>query len=173
MTVQLMSGGAIILGCAYLGIFFAASFKKRVRQLAELRNVLAQLEFDIDFRCVPLCESLENMGKSCQGAVRDVLLYISGRLSEDRCVDMQKLWSRAVKRFEDELFLTDEDIEILLDFSKNLGSGDRSREKNNLKMASARLKMAEDEATEIAKKNVKMYRGLGLLAGIFIVIVLV
>lgn len=173
MTIQLMSGGAIIIGCAYLGILLAASFKKRVRQLAEFRNVLAQLEFDIDFRCIPLSESLKNMGKNCQGAVRDVLLYISERLSEDRCVNMQKLWSRAINRFKYELFLTEEDIEIILIFSKNLGSGDCSQEKNNLKMASARLKMAEDEALEIAKRNVKMCRGLGILAGIFIVIVLV
>ena len=86
---------------------------------------------------------------------------------------MKKLWERALHRFSDELFLTCDDIGVLLDFSKNLGSGDRSCEKNNIRHALSRLKIAEDEAREVAVRNEKMCRGLGLLAGVFVVIVLI
>ncbi len=164
---------AIVAGCGYLGFLFADNFKKRVAQLEELQNILAGLEFDIGFMNLPLQEALIRCAESAKGGIRDVVMYVSERLFEDRCHDMQVLWKRALDRFAQELSLTQEDKKVLIDFSKALGSGDCANEINNIRMASARLSVAECDARELAKRNVKIYRGLGLLAGIFIVIVLI
>ncbi len=173
MTMHLLASGAILLGCAYLGILFASSYKRRVEQITEFENVLMQLEFDIDFMGITLDESFEKIVKNCDGGVKDVLQYVCERLRKDRFSDMPKLWERGFKRFKGDIFLTDDDIDILIEFSKTLGCGDKTREKNNIKMASMRLKLAEEEAREEAKRNMKMYRGLGLLTGVFLVIVLI
>lgn len=171
--IKLFATVFVLMGCGYLGILFALSYKKRVSQLVEFEQILKLLEFDIDFLTVPLAESFEKISKNCSGAVRDMVVYIKERLTADRCIDMQKLWERGFLRFADEIFLTEEDKKILLDFSKSLGCGDRECEKNNIKITLKRLKIAEEEAREIAKTNVKMYRGLGFLAGFFIVIILI
>ncbi len=171
--LRLVVGGIIIIGCGYLGLLFADTFKRRVAQLEELQNILSGLEFDIGFMNLPLSEALMRCGDRAKDGIRDVMMYVCDRLSEDRTCDMQLLWKRALDRFGQELCLTAEDKKILIDFSKALGSGDCECEINNIKMASARLAVAEFDARELAKKNVKMYRGLGLLAGIFIVIVLI
>lgn len=173
MIIHLLASGAILLGCAYLGILFASSYRRRVEQIVEFENVLMQLEFDIDFMGVTLDESLEKIVKNCNGGVQDVLRYVCERLRKDRFNDMPKLWERGFKRFKSDIFLTDEDMGILIEFSKTLGCGDKTREKSNIKMASMRLKLAEEEAREEAKRNMKMYRGLGLLTGVFLVIVLI
>lgn len=165
--------GTIIAGCGYLGLLLADTFKRRVAQLEDLQNILAGLEFDIGFMNLPIMEALARCCETAKSSIRDVMMYVCDRLSEDRCHDMQGLWKRALDRFGQELCLTQEDKKILIDFSKALGGGDRTCEINNIRMASARLKVAELDARELAKRNVKMYRGLGLLAGIFIVIVLI
>jgi len=171
--IKLSAMALVLLGCGYLGILFASSYKRRVSQLTEFGQVLHQLEFDIDFLNIPLAESLEKISKNCSGGVRDIIFYVKERLTNDRCIDMQKIWERGFVRFREEIFLSIEDQKILTDFAKNLGAGDRNSEKNNIKMTTARLKIAEEEAREIAKTNVRMYRGLGILAGVFIVIVLI
>ena len=66
--------------------------------------------------------------------MKDIIDYIRERIESDKCIDMQKLWERGFQRFSDEIFLTWEDKKILLDFSKNLGCGDRESEKNNIKI---------------------------------------
>ena len=165
--------GEISVGCGYLGLLFSDSYKRRVAQLEDLQNVLSALEFNIGFMNLPLREALIRCGEGANGGIRDVMMYVCDRLSEDRCSDMQGLWKRAFDRFGQELCLTQEDKKILIDFARALGSGDCANEINNIKMALARLSVAENDAREIAKRNVKMYRGLGFLAGIFIVIVLI
>ena len=77
-----------------------------------------------------------------------------------------------MQKYNESLNLTDGDIQIITDFFKTLGSGDREKEKNNIRITALRLKMAVEEAKIEAEKNSKMYRGLGFLSGIFLVIVL-
>ncbi len=171
--IRAIASTVILGGCAYLGNLFALSCKKRHRQLRELGQIVAQLEFDIDFLGTPLNESLNKISLQYTDGIGDVLKYVCSGMRGEHCVDMGKLWESAFERFGNELSLRDEDIAIMLEFSKKLGRGNREHEKNNLKGTSMRLKIAEDEAREVAKTNVKMYRGLGVLAGVFIVIVLI
>lgn len=172
MTVQLIACAVVVCGCAYLGVLFSDSFRKRVRQLEEFCLVVKQLEYDIDFLNTPLGESLIRLSGMCEGGVSDVLKYVGNNLSGAGCVEMLGLWKKAFDRFEKELALTEDDKRIIFDFTKNLGCGDRIREKNNIKAAEMRLNAAREDAAVFAATNVKMYRGLGILAGIFIVIVL-
>ena len=172
MIVYWTAYAVILVGCAYLGIIFSDSFRKRVRQLEEFEMVIKQMEFDIDFLNTPLARTLKRLSGMSDGVVGDVVGYVCDGLSGTSCVDMQNLWKKALERFENRLNLTLEDKKIILDFSKNLGCGDRTREKNNINAALMRLKVAEDDARIAAAKNIRMYRGLGVLVGIFIVIVL-
>ncbi len=163
----------IVVGCTYIGMVFAARSKTRVIQLGEFKKALNRLEFDIDFLNVTLEESFGKIADNEESVISRIFSYVGKALRENRCSDMGALWQRTIRKYREELFLTDEEIKIIIDFSKNLGSGDREKEKNNIKLTQMRLSIAEDEAREEEKKNAGMYRGLGALSGIFIVIVLV
>ena len=162
----------IFVGCGYLGILFSLSFKKRVTQLEDFRHIVKQLEFDIDFLNTPLCDSLKRLSNLCDGGIGDVITYVYKGLSVGGCVEMKRLWKDAVERFEYELALNDEDKKIIIEFAGSLGCGDRIREKNNIKATAMRLDVAIDEARGLAVTNSRMYRGLGFLTGIFIIIVM-
>lgn len=172
MILRLAACAAIMLGCGYLGILFASGFKARVRQIGEFTAALSQLEFDIDFLNITVRESFEKIAGNSPPGIACIFSYVAERMEEERCVKTEKLWERAIRINRSELFLTDGDVAILADFSKNLGCGSRDNEINNIRAAIMRLKLAEDEARAEASGNVKMYRGLGLLCGIFLVIVL-
>lgn len=172
MTLRIFAGIIIIIGCGTLGMFLSGKFKGRVRQLELLQNAMTQLEFDIDFLNVTLDESFARMAKNTEGPLKEVFLYVSERLKNSPGSDMQQLWKRAISKYRYDLALNNEDTQIVVDFAKSLGEGNREKEKNNIRLAEMRLKMALEEARFEAEKNIKMYRGLGFLAGVFIVIVL-
>lgn len=174
MMLKVFAGGTVLFCCGMLGMLFANGYKKRVVQLVEIQNAIMQLEYDIDFLSIPLSESFEKLAKaSSEGALKEIFSYIWQRLKNYGSTDIKKLWYRAFERMEGELYLNCEDKRILLDFAENLGKGNREQEKNNIKAVLMRLKICEEEARAEAKCNVKMYRGLGMLLGVFIVIVLV
>ena len=173
MFLRVIACALIVAGCTYLGMVFAARSKKRVAQLGEFKRALNQLEFDIDFLNITLAESFEKLANNSEETLRKVFSQIASSVRKNRCQNLAIVWKYAIQKYKDEIFLTDDEINIIIDFSKNLGSGDREKEKNNIKLAIMRLSVAEGEAREETNKNAKMYRGLGVLSGVFIVILLI
>ena len=172
MVLRTVACFSLILGCGGIGMFFSNRFKARVRELELLQNAITELEFDIDFLNITLDRSFEKLAKNSDGPLKEVFSYVAYRLRENPGSDMGRIWKRAIFKYNQSLSLTASDVQILMDFSKNLGAGSREKEKNNIKLASMRISIALDEARLDAQRNTKMYRGLGFLAGIFMVIIL-
>ncbi len=171
--IKLLSGMVIFFGCGYMGIIFSQKYKKRVKALEELQRILAELGNCIEFLGMPIADGLNMVAKNCETEIRYVFMYVEERLKSNPCSNMEGVWRRGLDKYRYALPLTDDDVEILTDFSKTLGQGNREKEKNNIKVALMRLKIAEDEARAENEQNSKMYRGLGFLLGIFVVIVLI
>lgn len=171
MLLRLSVSLALLLSCGYAGIIFSKKFQNRVVQLAELQSALVQLEFDIDYLCVPLGDSFSKIAQNTDSKLKDVFGYISKRLKNNPGSDMYALWKRAFSKYRVDIALNSEDIDTITEFSKMLGSGSRENEKNNIKITQMRLKILQENARCDAEKNIKMYRGLGFLAGVFLVII--
>ncbi len=173
MIFKVMASVLIVFGCTYLGVLLAIRSKQRMFQLIEFENALSRLELDIDFLSIPLSESFKRISKSCTGVVGDVFKYIYEEMKDNHCCNIKNLWGRARRRYWEKILISDDDIKILDDFFKNLGSGDKEREKNNIKITLMRLSAAENDAKLNADKNGRMYKEIGTLCGIFIVILLI
>lgn len=173
MFLRICASVFVIVGCGWMGMQYGSGFGRRVRQLQELQNTMLQFEYDIDYLGIPIEQTIEKLSKNSGGELREVFSYMAKRLKNGPVFSMENLWMRALERFGDEFMLTEADIQILRDFARLLGTGSRENELNNIKVTMMRLKIAEDEARAQASKNSKMYRGLGILLGVFLVIILI
>jgi stage III sporulation protein AB len=81
-------------------------------------------------------------------------------------------WEKAIEENYQKLALNKEDKAILMNFGKMLGKSDLEGQINNIKLISSQLKLQELKAEEMRTKNEKMYRSLGVLSGMAIVIIL-
>ena len=143
----------------------------REKNLGILCNALRQLLFNIQFLNLPLAESFKNISKNENNTVGRFFYHISNEMAENKR-DTYSLWRESIEFFKEELMFKMTETEILLDFSKRLGTGDKNNEISNIECTIMRLKSIEEEATTECKGNVKVFRGLGTLTGVFIVILL-
>ena len=167
-------GGAIVVFCsAYIGILLARKLYLRSRQLAQIQAALGTLEFEITFLNLPLTDALYKVGIGDSSPVDKLFLQFSDQLRHCRGMAVKRAFERALALNGHLLALADEDKEILLEFAGKLGGGDKDSQVQNIRAALIKLKAAEDEASEVARKNGSLYKGLGVLAGVFLVIVLI
>lgn len=171
--LKIFSGLIIIFCSTYLGISYASGYNKAVHQISSMINALKILEFDISFLKLPLACTFERISKSTCGVVKKIFEESYMGLSERPCENAGELFKSSLKKYSEEIFFSQEVMLALEDFSDNLGGRDIECEVSNIKTTIVKLKFFEDEAREEAKTNVKMCRGLGVLSGIFIVIVLI
>lgn len=162
----------IVLGCGYMGMMFTARMDARIKQLSELLSMLRQLSFNIGFLSLPVAEAVSRAAENQGGAVRKILDEVSAVMRANPDISPSKAWSGALERHSGELCLKKAEIKALEEFSENVGKGDVRETLDGIQMIAAKLKLASDEAAAERAKDGKLYRGMGFMTGILIVILL-
>ncbi|AGF56500.1 stage III sporulation protein SpoIIIAB [Clostridium saccharoperbutylacetonicum] len=163
----------IFLISTYIGFIYGDTFKKRQDQLREILKALTILENDIVYGTTPLPEALENLYSKINNPLNNLIKAIADRLIKG---DVESVYQGALEEFkglENEFYLNEADKEIMADFLKSLGSSGVLGQKKIFALAVEGIRMNLREAEDIAKKNIKLYRYLGVCLGAMIVIFII
>ena len=172
MTLRIIFCAVIVCGCTYVGIILSRNFGVRVNQLNSFIKALCELEFNILFLHIPISEAFSLAADGRDGAVKRIFQHAAQTMKKRPGENAGGAVRGAVSAFKSKLSLTEDDVQILLDFSDNLGKGAADEERNNIKMAVLKLRSAAQEASDEQAKNERLYKGLGLLTGCLIAIIL-
>jgi stage III sporulation protein AB len=160
----------ILIAAAAAGFYFRSALARRVLILREMRYALDEIILMIKFQNATLREIFEKLRSDNRlGAltfITDTLLGMDGGES------FGDSYSAAVGHFSP-AGLTVRDREIIAAVGQNLGSSNAEGQIANLSVMGAELETAYNAAHMGYIQKSKLYSSLGLLAGAFIVIVLI
>lgn len=170
--LKLIASIMIITSSAILGCSISREYSKRPGQLRELQILMQIFENEIRFLSSILANAFEKLYKASKSEVKEFFIGTIKNLESLGEYGAKEAWEKAVKDNIKNTSLNAEDEEILLQFGNILGSTDKEGQISNIRHLMSQLKIQEEKAEEMRKKNESMYRKLGLLGGIAIVIVL-
>lgn len=107
---------------SYLGNWYSRKYINREKELEKLKSVFNILETKIQFTYKPLPDIFMEIAKSDVNNITEIFRNASNDMKEN---SLQEAWENAVKNSKTNL--NREDIEILLDVGKILGSTDIER----------------------------------------------
>lgn len=172
MMLKIIGSLIVIVMSSLLGFMYSRDFEFRPRELRELQSLLQILENEISFLSNLLTDSFERVCKSSTGNSAEFFRQALCNLKSGKGLNASEAWEMAVKDEKIKTSLNKEDKEILASFGKLLGNSDLESQVKNIRLTISQLKNQEQKAEESRKKNAKMYKSLGALAGIAIVIIL-
>lgn len=162
----------VILSCSFLGFVLSRDCTNRPQHLRELQGLLQMFENQISYLSDVISEAFERIARAGRNETGIFFIRTVELLKEDRTISAAQAWERAVRSCVRKTALNKEDEEILSEFGKALGKTDLEGQLKNIRLTLGQLKMQEEKAEESRKKNENMYRSLGILGGITVVIVL-
>lgn len=172
MLFKIIGSLIVILSSTFLGFTLANECKNRPVQLRELQGLLQMFENQISYLSDVIAEAFERISR-VRGS--NICVFFSRTvelLKEDTALNAPQAWEKAVNENIKKTSLNPEDKEILLAFGKMLGSSELEGQIKNIRLTMTQLKLQEEKAEACRVKNEKMYRSLGILGGIAVVIVL-
>ena len=172
MNTRLILYIVIISGCGYIGMAIAGRIDKRISQIKALEAILTQLGFQLGFLAVPFKEALSKAAVCQRGAVRELMEKTVEILSNNPEYSAGEAFEGALRECEEFLYISQAEKEIMREFMVQTGRVDIQRTMDGIKVTSAKLKLAREENEARKNHDGKMYKGLGNLAGIFIVVLL-
>lgn len=169
--LKLIGSLMVIASSSILGYSISKEYSKRTSQLRELQVLMQIFENEINFLSSVLVNAFENIYNMSRSEVREFFIGTIKNLEHNCGIGANKAWTKSVEDNVKNTSLNKEDKEILLQFGSILGSTDKDGQINNIRHLIGQLKIQEQKSEEMRKKNETMYRKLGLLGGIAIVIV--
>lgn len=157
----------IFTGSSYVGILFSQKYINRVNELKNFKNALTIFKTKIKYTYAPLPEIFMDISKSIGGVVGDVFRNICKNMEIENATDS---FNDAIDFAN--LNITVEDKETIKNLSKLLGKTDIEGQLSQIELTQSFLNIQIEKAEKEKAKNEKLYRTLGIVTGLGIVIIL-
>lgn len=162
----------VVLACSGLGYMLGLRYKMRVMELRSIRMSLQMLETEIVYANTPLPEAFKIVYSKTNAPVNVIFKYMGCSLSKKKHNTVGEAFIAALQDAKESLNINKEDADILISFGNSLGLSDIDGQVKNFNMAIKQLESQEQKAEESRHKNERMFKNLGVLAGLAIAIIL-
>jgi stage III sporulation protein AB len=159
----------VLAACFAVGIFFKNMLSNRCLLLRQMRYALDEIEMQIKYKNSTLREIFITLSNDSR--LRD-LTFINKTLEYMGYESFSDSYKKAVSEFQG-LGLTPRDREIIGSIGQLLGTVDSESQIAGLTLYKNELETAFATASDDYKKKAKLFSSLGLLSGVFIVIILI
>lgn len=158
----------ILIASSMIGKFLSKKYVYRLEELEEMQNALNILKTKIKFTYEPIPEIFEEISKQINSNTGKIFKLASSNMEVLAAGDA---WNMAVDT--NILSINEEDRSILKNLSKLLGQTDIDGQINQIELTSKFLDEQIVKAEKEKSKSEKMYRTLGMVIGLAIVIILI
>lgn len=166
-------GSIVIVGVTTLfGFELSNRLRRRSKQIRYLKMALESLETEIVFAMTPLAEACKRVSDQIPDhTVASFFQTIGLKLSKEESL-VTDIWQSVLEKWKEETDLKDSEINILKQFGQTLGQQDLENQRKQIRLAISYFDQEENQALEAQQKYDSMYKSLGFLAGIFIVLIM-
>jgi len=172
MWIKLLGSGLTIFATSWVGFEIANHYRVRPLYLQQMQSCLQMLETEINYGLTPLPRALDKISSIHQGPVGDFFRDVHQNLTSTPGATVREAWKKSLDKLFAPLYLSNADYHILVNFGMTLGISDRYDQVKHLKLVMAQMASAETQAREAKEKNERMYKSLGFLSGLAVVILL-
>jgi len=172
IVTKLIGCVLVIASTAGMGLFFSSEMKCRVEDLKELKKLILLMRGDIRFSNTPLPEAISAIARRHNGKYFGFFTKISTKLTELSGITFCEIWKEAVIQELIDTSLSKKDKIHLSQFGENLGYLDKEMQMNTLDLYITQLEDEIEEFSKTLKEKTYLYNSLGVMAGIFVSIIM-
>lgn len=166
--IKLLILNLILITSTIIGITFSKKYAYRVKELQEMKNALNIFMTKIKFTYEPISSTFMYISEKVEG---NVCKIFKNAVEEMESKSAGDAWNSSLDTTVTNM--KEDDIGIIKNLGRLLGKTDIEGQLNEIKLVNnfldTQIRTAEDEKN----KNEKMYRTLGIVAGITITILLI
>lgn len=170
--LKLIGALLIVFAAAAFGFTKASRYAARPRQIRQLILSLQRLETEIVYGFTPLPDALRAIGKQTAAPLSAIYTRTAESLANRQGSTTRDCWQFVIKQLWPSTAMSRNEQEILLQIGFSLGITDREDQIKHLRLAVSQLQAEELQAWEEQRRYEKMWRALGVLSGLLVVIIM-
>lgn len=174
MTIMKIIGCIlVIISSTGIGFYFSSEMRSRIDDLKELKKLIGLLRGDIRYASTPLPEAINSIHRRHSGRFQAFFESVSTKLNELSGLTFSDIWKSATEKELANTSLNKKDKLHLNQFGENLGYLDKDMQMNTIDLYLSQMEDEIKDLSKTAKEKAYIYNTLGIMAGIFITIVMI
>lgn len=151
-----------------IGNIISKRYTLRLNELKDFKNALCIIESKIRFTYEPLPEIFLQTSKLLSENISKIFIRASQNMKE---LSAEEAWNKSIEKSN--TYLNKEDIENIKSFGKMLGKTDKEGQISHLELTKTFIDIQIEKARKEEEKNSKLYKTLGVVCGLALVIILI
>lgn len=156
----------IIVACTLMGFEKSRELQLHLRELEELKKVFTLMKSELQYTRAPFAEVFLKLSRKTESMYCKWLTHLSNELEKRESGTFRDVWTASICGSLKESRLTKEELADLSRVGKNLGYPE------TLDLYLEQLDLSIQKTREELKNKKKLYQSMGIMAGVFLVIVL-
>lgn len=163
--------GLVVFGCTALGMEMSSDRKKRIRDIRELQKILDLLEGEIGYAHASLPESFRQVSGRVKPPFSGFLAHMAEHMEAFLGDTLKEIFRQHVRDELEQTALQKDDLEDLIRFGEQLGYLDVKMQLTAIAFYREQLAQSCEQAQELYRNQSKLFRCLGIMGGLFLVII--
>ena len=170
MIFRIIGGVLVCLSCGLIGLYMGSKAGARVQKLLEFKRTLLMLKSEIEFAIYTLPQAFNNISGRTVPPFSTFYAQIGHEVANKE-MSLDTAWTAGLKNLSTTQLIR-EDFEMMDGLGKALGNMDVQIQLRAIDMT---VNIIENTVVGLNAENAKkagMYRGLGILGGLLITVIL-
>ncbi|WP_042223482.1 stage III sporulation protein SpoIIIAB [Oceanobacillus manasiensis] len=161
----------LVMTSTWVGFDWSNKLSNRPKHIRQVKNALQILEAEILYSQLPLHEAFSVIASQIPSPTSKFFDYLYEELQHDKR-DLFYVWEQAIEVLTKYSSIGSNEQEILKQFGRTLGQHDFHQQQKHIQLTLSHLERELEEARDHHLKYGKMAKSLGVLCGLFVVLLL-
>lgn len=172
MVFKIIGGALVIAASSGLGFWMAGQWKEHLKAVEQLRKMIFLLKGEIIYANAPLEEAFHHVGKRAEGALGQMFMEVAVRIGNQNGEPFYTMWKDEIDKLGKNACLSEKDKQELMGLGEHLGYLDLEMQERNILLYLEQLDMSVDYLREHQREKSRLYASLGVMGGLFLVILM-
>ena len=171
--MQKIVGSILVIAASTgIGLFKGNEMALRVRQMREVKRIFLSLQQEIAYTMVPLAQAFERVADRSAGIFQMWFLEIGRELGKMEGKSVEMIWEECTCVYLKQTLLTAADKQILACQGSYMGQLEVNMQTSAIRLFLEQWEERISDATAQLANKKRMARSMGILGGVFLVILL-
>lgn len=155
-----------------VGFMLSRRLTERLELIREIQSFLMELGNEIHYMGRPLGQALLSLSKDKPGEMAQFSKEVCA-FHHEQDITIEAAWQKSLEMFRDQWPIHAEEWALLLSVGEVLGKTDKAGQNAFILMMRDKFSVQEKKAEEERARKEKLYKSLGALGGLALVLVLI
>lgn len=171
--VKIVGAIMILLASSMLGILYSREVEKKLSTLYEIQQILLMLKGEITYHKAPVAEAFCEISKHVKEPFCSFFRNTGVDLDKGLGKTMETVWQENCDSKLKELLIAKEDRKAFREFGTCMGYLDVQMQVSSIGLYSEKLDVRIKESEKSIREKQKIFKYLGIMGGVFLVLLIV